>query len=111
MQFNLSLLVGLFPLAAMAAINGRCSGTATGAYKENGICVSTSSCASYGGTYISGGCPSDASNIKCCLIDQCYGDESRCQWTNNYCDGPFRSGWSSPFLVSVVPVCMGEDFG
>ncbi len=92
MQFSQYLLVGLFPLTALAALNGHCSGTATGAYKDNGICVSTSTCSQYHGSTINGGCPSDGADIKCCLIDQCYGDESMCQWTNSYCDGPFRSG-------------------
>lgn len=42
----------------LAIVNGTCS-------SGNGEWVSTSSCSSSGGTYESGKCPNDASDIKC----------------------------------------------
>jgi hypothetical protein len=91
MRSILCLVLASLP-TALAALNGRCSGTATGAYRNQGICVKTSTCSSHGGSYISGGCPNDPADVKCCVIYECYGDESMCQWTNTFCDGPWRSG-------------------
>ncbi|EAQ83630.1 predicted protein [Chaetomium globosum CBS 148.51] len=85
-------LLALCPLTAMAALNGHCSGTATGTAKRQGICVKTSTCASFGGSTINGGCPNDPADVKCCTMYQCFGDESMCQWTNTACDGTWRSG-------------------
>ncbi|KAH8586998.1 hypothetical protein B0O99DRAFT_642934 [Bisporella sp. PMI_857] len=92
-------LLALFPFTAIAALNGHCSGTATGSYLTHGICVSTSTCNSYSGSYISGGCPSDASNIRCCVIglagsistNPC-GGSSFCTWTTFDCSGDFEPG-------------------
>ncbi|KAH8820211.1 hypothetical protein F5884DRAFT_763226 [Xylogone sp. PMI_703] len=103
------LLLGLFPLAALATVNGHCSGSAaTGNWGTDGICVSTSTCTSYGGKYISGACPFDADNIKCCLVglgptvnyDPC-GGVSFCDWTsgNTQCKadgGSLRSEGKCP---------------
>ena len=105
------ILASFLPLAAIASpaavpdaaaaaellqartVNGHCSGTATGIYRTDGICVSTSTCNSYSGSYISGGCPSDANNIKCCVIgldpvsvNPC-GGSSYCTWTSERCGG------------------------
>ena len=86
-------LLALFPLTAVAVLNGRCSGTATGLHKTQGICIKTTTCSQNGGVSISGGCPYDGADIKCCAkIYGCYGDESMCQYTNTACDGPFRTG-------------------
>ncbi|KAI0147618.1 hypothetical protein GGR57DRAFT_248231 [Xylariaceae sp. FL1272] len=90
--FNI-LLGTVLPFAATATENGRCSGTATGAYKSNGICIDTGKCASYGGSTITGGCPGDASNIKCCYILGCYDSTSSCRFTADGCSGPFVSGY------------------
>ncbi|KAK4100210.1 hypothetical protein N658DRAFT_516888 [Parathielavia hyrcaniae] len=91
MRYIHCLLLSLLP-TALAALNGHCSGTATGVYKSQGICVKTSTCSSYGGSTINGGCPNDPADVKCCVMYECYGDESMCQWTNTLCDGPWRSG-------------------
>jgi hypothetical protein len=68
-----SNLLAIFPLVALAAVNGPCTGapdgTATGDYLKEGICVVD--CVDSSGTkgyQISGGCPFDADDVKCCLI-------------------------------------------
>ena len=63
-----SYLIAIFPLAALAAINGHCSGTATADWLTDGICEPIATCDYYDGTYINGGCPNDDSDVKCCLI-------------------------------------------
>ncbi|KAH8655279.1 hypothetical protein BX600DRAFT_515111 [Xylariales sp. PMI_506] len=97
-------LLALFPAAALATVNGHCSGssaggTATGDFLEYGICVSTTTCGDYGGVTITGGCPNDASNIKCCLIgldsstvNPC-GGASWCEWTADTCSGTRVPGY------------------
>ncbi|KAH8592280.1 hypothetical protein B0O99DRAFT_663239 [Bisporella sp. PMI_857] len=92
-------LLALFPFSAFAALNGHCSGTATGSYLTHGICIHTGTCTSYGGKYISGGCPSDPSDVRCCVIgladslstNPC-GVPSWCTWTANSCPGAFHPG-------------------
>jgi hypothetical protein len=61
-------LVTLFPLLALAEVNGKCSGVATGDYLSDGICEPTATCDYYHGSYINNGCPNDADDVKCCLI-------------------------------------------
>lgn len=63
-----SYLVALCPLAALAAINGHCTGTATGIWLQDGICETIATCDYYHGTYITGGCPNDGNDVKCCLV-------------------------------------------
>ncbi|KAK3294134.1 uncharacterized protein B0H64DRAFT_433365 [Chaetomium fimeti] len=96
---HFSLLLAVLPLPALAALNGRCTGSkATGNWGEDGICISTSTCRSHGGEYKSGACPYDPENIKCCVVgvspdgDQnpC-GGLSWCTWTGNGCSGNWRS--------------------
>ncbi|KAF9917911.1 hypothetical protein FBU30_000461 [Linnemannia zychae] len=36
-----------------------------------GICITTSQCTSGGGTYHSGYCPNDPTNVKCCTYGTC----------------------------------------
>ena len=85
-------------------LNGRCSGssnggTATGAYLTDGICVTTSTCSSYSGSNIVGGCPNDPNNVRCCVIglagsssvNPC-GGISYCTWTSNACSGTRPTG-------------------
>lgn len=103
----------------MATVNGHCSGTATGHYKSKGICVSTTTCNTYKGSYINGGCPSDPNDIKCCLIgleesistNPCSG-ASYCEWANLSCSGSVLSGRSchmaslSTFFSSSKIICI-----
>lgn len=99
------ILIPLFPLTAVATVNGHCSGssaggTATGEYLEYGICIDQTTCTStYKGSHINGGCPNDASNIKCCVVglegsssvNPC-GGISYCSWSNLQCSGSYKSG-------------------
>ncbi|KAH8798059.1 hypothetical protein DL96DRAFT_891157 [Flagelloscypha sp. PMI_526] len=85
------LLLLLSPLAAHATLNGHCTPPATPDginYTSFGICIHTSTCDSYGGTYVSGHCPYDANDIKCCFVDPCKGiPNGFCEWTNEDCIG------------------------
>jgi hypothetical protein len=98
-------LVFLLALPSLAALNGRCTGSkAKGQYKEDGICITTSTCKKYKGTTTNGACPYDSDDVKCCIIDECNGrpeglfDHSRCTWTadkDNVC-----SRWlNSEYLI------------
>lgn len=95
--------ITLFPMAALATLNGHCSGSAaTGVWKDNGICVKTSTCNQYKGQYKSGACPNDADDVKCCIVgfypneetNPC-GVSSVCDWTANTCSGYRVAGKSS----------------
>jgi hypothetical protein len=97
---HFSYVLALFPVAALAALNGRCTGSAaTGTWGSHGICVSTSTCTSYGGEYKSGACPYDPDNVKCCVVgiapnaenNPC-GRFSMCQWTSSTCSGSWVTG-------------------
>jgi hypothetical protein len=105
-------LAALLPFAArvLATVNGHCSGSASGLYLSDGICVTTSTCDSYDGSYISGGCPYDADNVKCCLVgledsvsvNPC-GGSSYCNWVANGCsDGSWISGTFFPEGLRVA---------
>lgn len=104
----LSLLI-VFPLAAQAALNGRCTGSqATGDWREHGICITTSTCASFGGYNKRGACPNDPDNVRCCIVgtaddwanDPCGGNPgSWCDWTSNSCSGTRVSGMSDPLSL------------
>lgn len=103
MHLSLTLLP-LFPLLALATVDGHCSGTATGDYLKYGICISTSECSSFKGSYITGGCPNDVNSVKCCLIglggsistNPC-GGASYCSWNSLTCmgNGHFLAGEST----------------
>ena len=89
MRINFSFILHLLlsVSAALGAVNGRCS-------SGNGVCVSTSSCTNAGGTYVSGKCPNDASNIKCCNKNRCVtknGLVGTCKFTSA-CTGTSYSG-------------------
>ena len=84
------LLLGA-PIIVSATLNEPCYGP-SGA---EGVCVTTASCSSSGGSAINGACPWDASNIKCCSKPKC-GSGGNCRWTSdctgtsvsNQCPGP-----------------------
>ncbi|ORX41693.1 hypothetical protein BCR36DRAFT_416588 [Piromyces finnis] len=89
MRFNTNLVLSflLSVPAALAAVNGRCS-------SGNGVCVSTTSCTNAGGTYVSGKCPNDPSNVKCCNKTKCVapnGAVGSCKFTSD-CTGTTYSG-------------------
>lgn len=78
-------------IAERAVLNGPCTG------KDNapGVCVATSECSSFHGTFISNACPGTPDNIKCCTKALC-SDHGSCRWTSsctgrtvsNQCPGP-----------------------
>ncbi|TFK41520.1 hypothetical protein BDQ12DRAFT_678126 [Crucibulum laeve] len=78
---TLLLPVFLLPTLVFATVNGHCTGTN---HPLDGICISTSSCSSRGGTSHSGFCPNDPNDIKCCTIDSCgpSGNKGYCTWTD-----------------------------
>ncbi|CAA7266062.1 unnamed protein product [Cyclocybe aegerita] len=59
-------------IAANAALNDPCKAACT-----SGVCISTSSCSSSGGTSHTGFCPNDPANIKCCTKPLCGSASSR----------------------------------
>ena len=71
---------------ALSALNGKCTG-------RNGICVSTSTCSTYGGSLYSGYCPNDDNTIKCCDNIGCTanGKAGKCVFTSQ-CSGSTYSG-------------------
>lgn len=85
------LLLLLLPLPSLAALNGRCTGSkATGQWKDDGICIRTSTCKKYKGSTKNGACPFDDDDVKCCLVDKCeggpeegLGPKSFCSWTTD----------------------------
>ena len=97
MQILLYLTLSLAGVAwssttlARSTLNGGC----TGAGGAPGVCISTSSCHSGGGTYISNACPGTPEDIKCCTKPAC-GSGGNCRWTSecsgstvsNLCPGP-----------------------
>ncbi|KAK0654884.1 hypothetical protein B0T16DRAFT_395807 [Cercophora newfieldiana] len=85
-----TILLLSLPLSALAAVNGRCTGSkATGRWKTDGICIKTSTCKRYKGSTTNGACPYDPDDVKCCLIDECNGQPDRlgwsswCEWTSD----------------------------
>ena len=84
MKFILILLLAIS--TTFASVNGPCSGV-------DGICIDTSKCSSYSGTSVSGKCPSDPSNIKCCDSISCSanGKTGKCAFASQ-CDGETVSG-------------------
>ena len=70
-------------VAAYAALNGRCNSD-----HPTGICLHTSKCNSLGGDFVSGACPNDPNDIKCCESIGCsaprVGDGS-CDWIDHRC--------------------------
>lgn len=100
MRLILSLVALTSP--ALAALNGHCSGTATGNFKNSGICINTNTCRSFGGNDITGGCPSDPTATRCRVVglypneanNPC-GGISYCDWTANGCAGSWVSGMYS----------------
>ncbi|KAK4183643.1 hypothetical protein QBC35DRAFT_92459 [Podospora australis] len=94
-------ILAALPLTALAAVNGRCTGSAaTGNWGTHGICVTTGTCNSFAGAYKTGACPNDPDNVKCCVIgvtpaaatNPC-GGASWCTWTGNSCGGSWVSNY------------------
>ena len=89
--------------------------------RPSGVCVTTAACSASGGTTITGGCPADPSDVKCCSKTSCTnGASGNCRWTSdcagttvaNQCPGPSAmkccsssatgfGGYSAPAIPSV----------
>lgn len=99
--------------AAGHTAEGHCfsapNGTATGNYLLHGICLSTVTCTSFGGSYINGGCPLDAEDIKCCYVAACKGTDSFCGWTVNDCNGTYLT--SKNTITPVYISSNGNNYG
>ena len=78
--FSALLLAG-----AALAVNGPCTSNNT-----PGVCISTTSCTDSGGTYQSGLCPDDPTDIKCCVKPSC-GSGGNCRFESQ-CSGSSQSG-------------------
>ncbi|KAF4534501.1 uncharacterized protein LTHEOB_3309 [Lasiodiplodia theobromae] len=83
----LSPLLFLLPLTTLAKLNGPC----TGAANKPGVCIKTSSCTSGGGTYISGACPNDPNDVKCCTKASC-GSGGTCKFVDKCESGSTKAG-------------------
>ncbi|KAG0638127.1 hypothetical protein HOY80DRAFT_969066 [Tuber brumale] len=90
MKYLAITLVLLLSTTAQAAINDRCTVNGTA-----GVCISTASCTSGGGTSTAGFCPNDPADIRCCTKTKC-GNGGSCNWTgqcrgttvSSQCPGP-----------------------
>jgi len=67
-----------------AAVNGPCTAGST-----PGVCITTSSCSSSGGTSHAGFCPSDPTDVQCCT--KACGSGGICRFSNT-CSGTTQSG-------------------
>ena len=105
-RFNLATMqlfhhLAFFALTALtqASVDGTCSNGGD----PNGICISTSECASYGGSNDPGvpgayTCPGTPNDIQCCsILNNCPGfdTDTLCTW-NNECSG-------SPWYGTILP--------
>lgn len=84
----LSALLFLLPLTTLAKLNGPC----TGAANKPGVCIKTSSCTSGGGTYISGACPNDPNDVKCCTKASCGSGGGTCKFADKCESGSTQTG-------------------
>ncbi|OLN87589.1 putative secreted protein [Colletotrichum chlorophyti] len=91
MQLQPFFVAALSATLAFAALNEPCYGSGGRA----GVCVTTSTCSSNGGTTIDNACPADPANVKCCTKPSC-GSGGNCRWASdcggstvaNQCPGP-----------------------
>ncbi|KAL8670462.1 MAG: hypothetical protein Q9168_005002 [Polycauliona sp. 1 TL-2023] len=81
---TLPLILALIS-ASLAAVNGPCSIDGT-----PGVCVTTTDCAASDGSFRSGFCPNDATNVKCCIKPEC-GSGGNCR-SESTCDGTTKTG-------------------
>ena len=89
LQLASILSIVLFCLSVARAYNFERRATdspCTGSGDAPGVCIATGSCTSRGGTYISGACPKDPADIKCCTKTSC-GHGGNCRWTSQCSSG------------------------
>lgn len=114
------LTITLLPLLA-ATIQATTNEPCYGANGAAGVCITDAACKSAGGSTISGACPWDPSNIKCCSKPKCSnGSAGNCRWKSdcagssvaNQCPGPSQmmccnsaatgfGGYSAPKIPAV----------
>ncbi|KAH6871827.1 hypothetical protein B0T10DRAFT_500219 [Thelonectria olida] len=113
-QITLSSFLWAF---AVSEVNNPCYG------KDGiaGVCVSETNCKNSGGISISGACPNDPANIKCCTKPSCpNGAQGNCRWVSdcagstvsNKCPGPAQfkccssnaRGWGGYSTPKIPPV-------
>jgi len=80
----LSLLIAV--PSAFAALNGACT-------NHEGICISTTTCGNFGGSNVTGKCPDDPNDVKCCFNIPCNsnGKSGSCMFKSK-CTGTTVSG-------------------
>lgn len=94
----------LFAAPALAAVNEPCYGPSGIA----GVCVTSATCSSSGGTTVPGACPADGADVLCCTKSPCQGAGSACGWTSDC------AGTSTPGLCpgpSANQCCSSTDNG
>ncbi|CCX05901.1 hypothetical protein FPQ18DRAFT_133120 [Pyronema domesticum] len=81
-----TFIFAAFPVLALAAIGDTCTHSL-----GTGTCKLTTSCAGY---TVSGACPNDPSNVKCCTIKSCStsAGTGTCKNTSTACSGTYYSG-------------------
>ncbi|KAJ4286069.1 hypothetical protein N0V90_013416 [Kalmusia sp. IMI 367209] len=74
------LLAAVSTVTAASHKNGPC----TGKDGVQGVCISTKSCTSGGGSYISNACPGTPDDIKCCTKPSCQkaAQKGDCRWVD-----------------------------
>ncbi|PPQ80766.1 hypothetical protein CVT25_001903 [Psilocybe cyanescens] len=120
-MFSILLLVAIsFFCSSRAAVNDACTAGST-----PGVCLSTSTCSSGGGTQHAGFCPSDPSSVQCCT--KTCGSSGTCRFSNTcgtgktqtgLCPGPssfvccFPAGQSScaPPTVNAATIALIKQF-
>ncbi|KDR77459.1 hypothetical protein GALMADRAFT_266943 [Galerina marginata CBS 339.88] len=80
-----TILLAISFSVAQAAINSACTAGST-----PGVCLTTSSCSSAGGTSHSGFCPSDPTNVQCCT--KTCGSGGTCRFSSSCSSGKTQAG-------------------
>jgi len=86
-MFKNSAILFIAASLAQAALNGPCTMGST-----PGVCLDTGDCTSGGGTYASGYCPNDPTNVKCCYKTSCGTSGGNCRFTSSCASGNTQSG-------------------
>ncbi|OUM63234.1 hypothetical protein PIROE2DRAFT_43541, partial [Piromyces sp. E2] len=96
MNFKSKLILALLVSvpSTLAAVNGACT-------NNNGICIASATCSKYNGKSITGKCPNDPADIKCC-------DDIPCQSGGKTGSCMFKSQCSGTAIAGLCPG--GDDF-
>lgn len=104
MAFLQAIFYTVFFISAttLGAVNGPCSVDGT-----PGVCTSSATCSDSDGSFRSGFCPDDPSDIKCCIKPDC-GTGGNCRWTSQ-CSGTSQAGLCPG--PADFKCCLGSDAG